>query len=121
MGPAPTGTPGEIWGAHVAAVAAAGADTALLERAFDSHFGPTTVGETVRDFYDFDLIAHRWDLGQALAIDVQWTEQEMDHLERSMEVFGQALNSEGVCGPAIEVPEDAPRQDRILGRLGRSA
>ena len=33
--------------------------------------------------------------------------------------LGDNLRRSGVCGAAIEVPEDAPLQDRLLGLLGR--
>lgn len=119
LGAAPTGTPSEVWAAHVGAVAGVGADDELVSTTYDGYFGPTTVAETLRDFYGFDLIVHRWDLGQAFGLDVTWSEEEMDLLETAMAGFGDALYSEGVCATAIEVADDAPRQERILGRLGR--
>ncbi|CAN5258632.1 TIGR03086 family metal-binding protein [soil metagenome] len=121
LGQAPTGTPGEVWAAHVGAVAAVGADDAFVTATYDGYFGPTTVADTLRDFYGFDLVVHRWDLGRALGVEVAWSEDEMDLLESAMAGFGPALHSEGVCGPAIEMGDDASRQVRILGQLGRRA
>ena len=64
---------------------------------------------------------HRWDLGRALGQDVRWTEEEMERLEKAIAGFGDALYSEGVCRPAVDVPDDADRQTRLLGLMGRRA
>ncbi len=121
VGPTPTGTPAEMWATHVATVAAIGADDDFVSATYDGYFGPTTIADTLRDFYGFDLIAHRWDLGRSFGLEVTWSEDEMDLLENAMAGFGDAMYSEGICRPALDVPADAPRQSRILGRLGRAA
>ena len=121
LGDPAVGTPPEVWADHVAAVAALGTDDAFVTRTYDGYFGPTTVGDTLRDFYGFDLIVHRWDLGRALGHEVDWSEAEMDHVETSIEGFGPTMYSEGICADAVPVPDDASRQLRILGLLGRVA
>ncbi len=45
----------------------------------------------------------------------------MDGMETAIAGFGDALYSDGVCGPPVDVPDDAPRQTKILGLLGRTA
>ncbi|MDO9496046.1 MAG: hypothetical protein Q7J48_10110 [Nocardioides sp.] len=35
--------------------------------------------------------------------------------------FGDPLYAEGICAPALDVPDDAPREDRLLARMGRAA
>ncbi len=119
LGERPAGTPGEVWASHVTAVAAATTDDDFVSTEYDGYFGRTTLADTLANFYGFDMIVHRWDLGRALGQDVTWDEQEMDLLEQAMAGFGDAIYSEGVCGPAVDVPDGASRQDRILGRLGR--
>jgi uncharacterized protein (TIGR03086 family) len=119
IGERPVGTPQEVWAAHVAAVTQAVADEALANEEYDGYFGRTTVADTLANFYGFDMVVHRWDLGRALGQDVTWTEEEMDRLEKAMEGFGDALYSEGVCAPPVDVPDTASRQERVLGRLGR--
>lgn len=120
IGARPAGTPAEVWASHVAAVATATADDEFVTREYDGYFGPTTVADTLKSFYGFDMIVHRWDLGRALGQEVSWEESEMDLLEQAMVGFGDALYSEGVCGPPVDVSADAPRQHKILGRLGRT-
>ena len=40
-------------------------------------------------------------------------------LERSADGFGDHLYDDGVCKPALAVPDGADRQERVLARLGR--
>lgn len=88
-------------------------------RAYDGYFGPTTIGETVANFYGWDLAIHGWDVaaatGQAGAI----TAAEAEQLLEGAEGWGEALYSEGVCGPAVPVPEGADVVQRLLAKLGR--
>lgn len=122
VGPRPdTADPVAAWHAHDAAVRALLADEAVASREYDGYFGPTTIGETLVGFYGFDLIVHRWDLAQAGGRDERFTDEEMDTLELSSEGFGEHLYDDGVCRPAVQVPDDADRQARLLGRLGRRA
>jgi len=120
-GSRPTGDAQAVWRAHLAGVRRVVADDAAVTREYDGYFGRTTVAETLADFYGFDLVVHRWDLGRALGQEVQWTEEEMDRLETAMKGFGDALYSDGVCKPAVDVPTDADRQTRLLGLMGRRA
>ena len=92
-----------------------------VHEAYDGYFGPTTVADTLADFYGFDLIVHRWDLGRAAGVDVTWTEDEMAAIEASLDVFGEAFYSEGIGKPALDPPDGADRQTRLLARMGRRA
>jgi uncharacterized protein (TIGR03086 family) len=120
-GPAAPGTGVDAWGAQLRALRDLLADGAAGETAYDGWFGPTTVGDSLARFYGFDLIVHRWDIATAAGSDTAWSEDEMDQLEAAIESFGPTLYADGICGPAVEVPDDAPRQVRLLGRLGRAA
>lgn len=120
LGERPEGTPPQIWSAHQAALSQALYDEVAAQE-YDGHFGRTTIGDTMLRFYGFDLVVHRWDIARAAGVDAEWTEAEMDLLEDTIPGFGPALYAEGVCGPPVEVPADAPRQVRLLGVLGRSA
>lgn len=91
------------------------ADEELVGAEYDGYFGRTTMAATLADFYGLDLIAHRWDLGRATGQEVSFS----DALEPSIAGFGDALYGEGVCARPVDVPSDAPRQDRIFGTLGR--
>lgn len=119
LGDRPAGPPPQVWQRHLEAVSRVLTDREFVTSAYDGYFGPTTVEETLANFYGFDLVVHRWDLGTSNGRDVNFDDAEMDMLAESIDGFGDSLYSEGICKPAIDVPDDASRQDRLLGRLGR--
>ena len=112
--------PAGAWREHSARVAAALADGDLPARAFDGFFGPTTVGEAFVRFYIWDMVVHRWDVARAVGADAGLTNAELDLVEAGVDGFGPALYMEGICGPALAVPESADRPTRVLARLGRA-
>lgn len=115
LGPAPSAQdPVTQWRAHATAVAAA--LPTVADTAYDGPFGRTTVGETMRTFYGFDLIVHRWDIAGGVL-----TDDELTVLEAMVPAFGEHLYAEGICKDPVPVPENADRQTRALAALGRSA
>lgn len=115
------GDPAQRWQVHSHAVLSLLADPAVSGTAYDGYFGPTTVGETLAQFYGWDMLVHRWDLARALGADVTFTDSELDEIEGPLPMFGDQLYAEGICGPAVEVGADEPRQVQVLARLGRDA
>lgn len=113
--------PGATWHSHLDAVRAAMSDESFATREFDGYFGRTTVEDQLASFYGFDMLVHRWDLGTALGTPVTFTDDELDRIETSVNGLREMLYSEGVCKPALEVPDDATRQQQLLARLGRKA
>jgi uncharacterized protein (TIGR03086 family) len=110
----------ERWAQHVSQVLALLGE-GVGGTAFDGYFGPTTVGDTLARFYGFDMIVHRWDLGQAGGVDVTWDTSELELVETSIAGFGDHLYAEGICADPVEVPDDATRQERLLALMGRRA
>lgn len=113
--------PEAAWRAHSARVLALLADPEVAGRAFDGHFGPTTVGQALAQFYVFDMVAHRWDLARAAGRDERFTAPELDTMETAVAGFGDALYMEGICEAGVEAPAGADRQARLLATLGRTA
>ncbi|WP_347060363.1 TIGR03086 family metal-binding protein [Blastococcus sp. HT6-30] len=113
--------PAAAWREHATRVAEAVSDEAVAARAFDGFFGPTTVGAAFEQFYVWDMVVHRWDVARAVGADAGLTDEELDRIEAGADVFGPALHMDGICRPALDVPEDADRTRRILARLGRRA
>lgn len=109
------------WRDHTDRVLDVVADEALVGRAYDGHFGPTTVGETVERFYVWDMYVHRWDLARAAGLPAELTDAELDLIEQGADSFGEALHMEGICRPGVDVRADADRTTRVLARLGRTA
>lgn len=112
--------PAGRWSSHLASVRPLLAD-ARVHETYDGWFGPTTVADTLADFYGFDLVVHRWDLGRAAGVAVRWTDGEMDDVEASLDGFGDAFYAEGISKPALDPPAGADRQTRLLARMGRRA
>lgn len=121
LGTAVPGSPAQRWAAHQVAVRAALADEARATATYDGYFGPTTIADTLRSFYGWDLVVHRWDLGKAVGTDVVWSPEECELVGGELDTFGDALYAEGICRPPVEVAPDADDQTRILGLLGRRA
>lgn len=120
--PAPTVAalgPATAWRTHAEGVARQLADDTLAERPYETPFGTTTVGAAFDRFYGFDLLVHRWDIGAAAGVAVELSDRELDQVEEALAGFGDAVRSEGVCGPAVEVGPDASRQERVIAFTGR--
>ena len=94
-------------------------DPALAGHEYDGALGRTSVGATVDQFLGFDLVVHGWDLARATGQDETMNPEEVERIWAMAQGLGDNLRRAGVCGPAVAVPEDAPRQDRLLGLLGR--
>jgi len=112
--------PAAAWRDHAKRVAEALADDAVPAREFDGFFGPTTVGAAFEQFYVWDMLVHRWDVARAVGADGTLTDDELDRIEAGADSFGPALYMDGICRPAVEVPENAGRDVRALARLGRA-
>jgi uncharacterized protein (TIGR03086 family) len=119
VGARPDGDPAVVWRRHLEQVVALTQDEQRITAEYDGYFGRTTLAATLADFYGFDLVVHRWDIGRAAGQHVAFSDEEMDAVEAAIPSFGEALYSEGICARPVAVPDDAPRQDRILATLGR--
>lgn len=113
--------PQQRWLAHDRFVRGVLEDESLAHKQFEGYFGPTTLGEQLVDFYGWDLLVHRWDLAKAAGVDADLTTEELDRIDPQAEAFGDQLYAEGICAPALDVPDDADQVTRVLARLGRDA
>jgi uncharacterized protein (TIGR03086 family) len=122
LGPAPdvAADPAGALRAHAERVLAAVGDPAVADAGYDGFFGPTTVGETLEQFYVWDLVVHRWDLATATGQDAGLSDAELDRVESGAGGWGDALYTEGICR-RVDAPADADRQARVLALLGRRA
>ena len=120
-GPRPEGTAARMWHEHLTAVRSGLRDGEVLDTGFDGFFGRTTIGDTLADFYGFDMVVHRWDLARAAGLDSEFSSTEMDLMETSIAGFGEHLYADGICASAVPPPPDASRQERLLALLGRSS
>ena len=103
---------------HAERVAALADDDAGRGDEFDGHFGPTTIGATLEQFYVWDMLVHRWDVARAVGIDAALTDAELDRDLGRRRQLRDALYMDGVCRPAVDVPAASDR-DRAGARPPR--
>jgi uncharacterized protein (TIGR03086 family) len=114
--------PAGAWDAVQATVAKALADPALAAKPVETPFSTQSLAETVDMIVTGDVFTHTWDLARATGQDETL---DPDQLQRMMAAMGsmpdEALRSEGMFGPPLEVPADADDQTRFLAFAGRRA
>ena len=104
-----------------AAMQAALDDPARCNQTYDGYFGPTTVGETVDQFYSMDLMVHAWDIAEATGGDTAMDPAEVPGMLAMAREMGDRMRVPGGMGPEVAVADDADDQTRLLGLLGRRA
>ena len=65
-----------------------------------------------------ELILHGWDLARATGQSAGHDGPELKAVHGMVQQF-RASGIEGLFGPVVDVPDDAPLLDRILGLSGR--
>jgi uncharacterized protein (TIGR03086 family) len=105
-------------------------DPELVKTEVGSPAGPMTVERHIDEVVSDDLPIHGWDLARATGQDDTIDPDDVKRLwslttaipaalmekYRTPGAFGPGVE---VYGPAIEVPDAAPLQDRLLGLVGR--
>lgn len=67
-----------------------------------------------------ELVVHGWDLSRACGFAIAGDPDLLDAVHRFVAGIGEDPESrEGLFGPIVPVPEDAPLIDRIVGLAGR--
>ncbi|MEN3272533.1 MAG: hypothetical protein V7636_1294 [Actinomycetota bacterium] len=96
----------------------------VMERVLDDPDAPNDTVVQLQWGPGFDLPVHCWDLAMATGqdatmapedVDAYWGTGDPDGFEQA---FGWQRDK-GWYAQAVSVPDDAPIQDRLLGRLGR--
>ena len=121
IGPPPAEDPAGAWQVASATVQAALDDPALATRTFQGYFGESTFEQAAEGFLNFDLVVHGWDLARASGGDERLAADDIAHVVAGIPEFGDALRSSGICGPAVDVADDADAQTQMLGLVGRRA
>ncbi len=69
-----------------------------------------------------ELVVHAWDLARATGQSYDVDEPSLEAVHGFVAQFsgpGQEESRAGLFGPEVEVPEDAPLLDRVIGMTGR--
>lgn len=92
-----------------------------LDGTINSSMGPSPARQYLGEM-TFDLIIHRWDLGEALGRPQALSDGELDFVEgvaAEMAPMEDQLVAAGVFAEPRAVPPDADRQSSLLAALGR--
>lgn len=66
-----------------------------------------------------ELVLHGWDLGRALGLEVEWTEDVLAAALGAVEGMAAQGREMGVFGPEVTVGQDASTLDRVVAVSGR--
>ena len=111
--------PVAAWDAARAVVQADLEDPSRATEEFDGLMGRSTFEAAVDRFLCFDLIVHRWDLARAAGIDHRIDPDDLARVDEAAHAFGDAMRGPGAFGPAVDPPDGADEQARVLAFLGR--
>ena len=118
------GVEGPSFGEFASPLEAFRATRAVIERVLDDPNAPPDAVVHLQWGIGFDLPPHGWDLAKATGQDPTMAPEDVDAYwgTGDPDAFEQAFGwqrEQGHYAAAVPVPEDAPLQDRLLGRLGR--
>ena len=119
QGPPVEQDPVGAWTAARDQLQAALDDPTTATTSFDGYNGPTTLEQAVGRFICLDLVVHRWDLARATGQDERLDPDDVAWAHETARSFGDMLRMQGVCGPEVEVPDDADAQTKMLAFGGR--
>lgn len=86
---------------------------------YEGYFGRTSLEATIDKFLGLDLLIHGWDIARATGQDETLPADQVGRVYADALSLSDNLRAGGVCGPAVEVADDAPEQDKLLAHLGR--
>jgi uncharacterized protein (TIGR03086 family) len=109
------------WEAHRAAVQAVLDDPATSAKVLTNpHLGEVPLPDAIDRFYTADVFMHTWDLARATGQDDTLDADTCAAMLEGMAGFEDAMRGSGQYGRRVEVPDDAPVQDRLIAFIGRN-
>lgn len=119
-GPSTQDDPVAAWAAQTAAVQALLDDPAAAATKIDDpHLGPMTLEQATAQIYTNDVFLHTWDLARATGQPVALDEERCARMLDGMQPMDEMLRQSGQYGPKVDVPQDAPAMERLMGFIGR--
>jgi uncharacterized protein (TIGR03086 family) len=114
--------PVAAWDTVQNTVANALADPALASKPVATPFSTQSLADTVDMIVTGDVFTHTWDLARATGQDETLDPEQLQRMIVAMGAMPEeALRSDGMFGPAIDVPDDADDQTKFLAYVGRRA
>jgi uncharacterized protein (TIGR03086 family) len=114
--------PGEAFARAAAANLAAWARPGVLEETLPAAFGPIP-GQIAVHLNLGDVLVHGWDIaratGQDPALPAEGAELMLGFMRQMMQPEMRSEGPDATFGPEVDVPDDAPVADRLVGFAGR--
>lgn len=108
------------WAAAAKELTAVWSDPAVLGRRIGLPWGPVP-GAAAAVIYTNELVLHTWDIAKATGRPPQWDPEvlagPLAHMHEA--VPAEPRTPPVPFGPVVEVPDDAPDIDRLVGWYGR--
>ncbi len=118
-GPSVDDDPVGAWRTQTDAVQALLDDPDTAERVHDlPHIGQTSLAQAIEMIYTADVFLHRWDLARATGQDETLDPETCARMLDGMLPMDDVLRQSGHYGPAVEVPDDADAQTKLLALSG---
>jgi uncharacterized protein (TIGR03086 family) len=120
-GPPVVADPAGAWNHLADAIQGFLDDPVIAAREFDA--GPPgrlTVATALDMVVTGDLVIHTWDLARATGQDESLDPAVVSEMLAGMLPYDEALRSSGHYGPAVQVPDDADEQTRLIAFTGRT-
>ena len=119
-GPSADEDPAGAWRVQSTAVQALLDDPATAQRQLvNRHIGEVPLDQAIDRFYTSDVFMHTWDLARALGQDPTLDPARCERLIAGSEPYEEAMRASRQYGAKVDVPADAPAQDRLAGFIGR--
>jgi len=91
----------------------------VLERNWEMPFG-SMPGQMMAGIAFFEHLTHAWDIARATNQDATLPADLVSECWELVTPMDEMLRMPGVCGPAVNAPESAALQDRLIAFLGRN-
>ncbi|WP_226345566.1 TIGR03086 family metal-binding protein [Agilicoccus flavus] len=119
-GPPVEADPAAAWRAHAAAVQELLDDPRTASKLLSNpHIGELPLPTAIDRFYTSDVFMHTWDLARASGQEVRLDPDVCAEMLAGMSGMEDVLRGSGQYGPRVDVRDDAPVQDRLMGFIGR--
>lgn len=113
-------TPDDGWPAIKSAVSAALADPSVLEGTLEAGPMEGMPKHMVLGLATSDVLLHGWDLARAIGADDTLPDAAVESVHMGLaQAPEEMVRNPQVFGPAVEVPDDASAQDKLIGFTGR--
>ena len=110
--------PGKVYDERRAKLLEAVRGEGVLDRNWEMPFG-SLPGQMMAGIAFMEHLTHAWDIAKATGQDTDLPEDLVKECLDVVRPMDAMLRMPGVCGPAVEVPADAPLSDQLAGFMGR--